>query len=617
MRLLLGQRAGEQHARPLAAGQLVDRRGRPDAPHPWRPWQPRWRPVGGAVAGPGRAVRQAAERHHRARAERPVHGALLRQVGEARGPAPRRSSTADRAAVERDAAAGSPARRPASALQQRRLAGAVRADEAGDSAGREASPRRRSSTSAAAEPRRRCASRRRASWRELRRGSRPPARGTTACRAARSARRGAVRRRASRGAARCRRRAPGWRRRAGSPAAAATADGRPAGAADAARPGRRSRWCRQPPSPRRPPAPRRRRPGSRSVPRSMPRLAAASSPSVSASSAGPSRSSSAMPASMNGPASQTCVMLRSASEPSSQNTISTAANGLGDRLSASEISAVATLDTATPARISVRAPPRSPASSSTSDVAMRRRACPPSGSASAKARRGAGVDRQHRAEPRAAGDADDARLRQRIAQIALQRRAREPERSPDQHRRAASRGRRISRQDQPCSRARQPEARRADQQRQQPQAPSERSQPSEQQAEHARRRRVRPRCGAGSSWRRTGRERRQSRWRCAASRSTASATWVCRRASAATAARSRRSAGAAPRVPDGAGCRQPRSGTRRQARSGSSRSGGLATSASSGSVPPASEAEVPAHDCESQAQRAPRRRDCPVPRRAR
>ena len=43
------------------------------------------------------------------------------------------------------------------------------------------------------------------------------------------------------------------------------------------------------------------------------------------------------------------------SDPISQNTISTEANGFGDRLSASEVSAVATLDTAMPARISVTA----------------------------------------------------------------------------------------------------------------------------------------------------------------------------------------------------------------------------------------------------------------------
>ena len=64
-----------------------------------------------------------------------------------------------------------------------------------------------------------------------------------------------------------------------------------------------------------------------------------------------------MPTSMKGAASHTCGRLRSASEPISQNTISTVAKGLCDRLSASETSAVAMLDTARPARISVTGPP--------------------------------------------------------------------------------------------------------------------------------------------------------------------------------------------------------------------------------------------------------------------
>ena len=103
--------------------------------------------------------------------------------------------------------------------------------------------------------------------------------------------------------------------------------------------------------------------------------------------------------------------------------ISTAANGFCDRLSTSEISAVATLDTATPARISVNAPPRSPASASTASVATAAPAKPPSGSASANAAASADVNGEHRAQARAARDADDARLGQRIAQVSLQRRA--------------------------------------------------------------------------------------------------------------------------------------------------------------------------------------------------
>ena len=56
---------------------------------------------------------------------------------------------------------------------------------------------------------------------------------------------------------------------------------------------------------------------------------------------------------MNGPASAMSVKLRLDSEPSSHSTMSLKENGLGDRFMASEVSAVARLDTATPARINV------------------------------------------------------------------------------------------------------------------------------------------------------------------------------------------------------------------------------------------------------------------------
>ena len=161
--------------------------------------------------------------------------------------------------------------------------------------------------------------------------------------------------------------------------------------------------------------------------------AAASSPSVRASSARPTveqqrhadqRSSGAL--------SHTCVRLRSASEPIIQNTISTEANGFCDRLRASEISAVAMLETASPARISVTGPPCAPASATTASMATAAPASPPSGSAKRERLRQAQMDRQHRAQRRAARDADQARLGQRIAQIALQRRARQPERAAHQ-----------------------------------------------------------------------------------------------------------------------------------------------------------------------------------------
>lgn len=65
---------------------------------------------------------------------------------------------------------------------------------------------------------------------------------------------------------------------------------------------------------------------------------------------------------MKGAASQTWVIERSVSDPSIQNMISSAANGLGDRLSASDVIAPAKLDTAMPARMMSSELPRPPAS---------------------------------------------------------------------------------------------------------------------------------------------------------------------------------------------------------------------------------------------------------------
>ena len=90
------------------------------------------------------------------------------------------------------------------------------------------------------------------------------------------------------------------------------------------------------------------------------------------------------------------------------------------------------LETARPARISVTGPPCAPASATTASMATAAPASPPSGSASANAGAQAQMDRQHRAQRRPARDADQARLGQRIAQIALQRRARQPERAAHQ-----------------------------------------------------------------------------------------------------------------------------------------------------------------------------------------
>ena len=90
-----------------------------------------------------------------------------------------------------------------------------------------------------------------------------------------------------------------------------------------------------------------------------------------------------MPTRMSGALIHSCVRLRSASEPIIQNTISTEANGFCDRLRASEMSAVAMLETASPARISVTGPPCAPASATTASMATAAPASPPSGSANA------------------------------------------------------------------------------------------------------------------------------------------------------------------------------------------------------------------------------------------
>ena len=243
-----------------------------------------------------------------------------------------------------------------------------------------------------------------------------------------------------------------------------------------------------------------------------------------------------MPARMSGAESHTCVRLRSASEPIIQNTISTEANGFCDRLSASEISAVAMLETASPARISVTGPPCAPASATTASMATAAPASPPSGSASAKRRRQAQMDRQHRAERRAARDADQARLGQRIAQIALQRRARQPERAADQRAQHGARQADLA-EDQRAGLAGgvDAEARRADRQRQQergdrrrrqrrradcsglpsrrPEAPSSRRAPRCRPRAAASRSIASAMCGVPHSHMRHGSSREAPRWR--------------------------------------------------------------------------------------------------------
>ena len=90
------------------------------------------------------------------------------------------------------------------------------------------------------------------------------------------------------------------------------------------------------------------------------------------------------------------------------------------------------LDTASPARISVTGPPCAPASATTASMATAAPASPPSGSAKREHLREPQVDGEHRAQRRTARDADQARLGQRIAQVALQRRPRQPERAAHQ-----------------------------------------------------------------------------------------------------------------------------------------------------------------------------------------
>jgi hypothetical protein len=161
--------------------------------------------------------------------------------------------------------------------------------------------------------------------------------------------------------------------------------------------------------------------------RFTPIACAASSPSVSASSAGPSDRRSAQPRAMKGAAIQTWVMERSWSEPIIQKTISDTAKGLGERLSASEVSAPASALIAMPARMSVSDEPLGPA--------RRRISATPIGGAREgeerqAEREGGGqarVDRDDRAERGRARDADESGLGQRVAQVALHRRAREAE----------------------------------------------------------------------------------------------------------------------------------------------------------------------------------------------
>lgn len=104
--------------------------------------------------------------------------------------------------------------------------------------------------------------------------------------------------------------------------------------------------------------------------------------------------------------------------------------GLGERLRTSELAAPASAEIATPARISASAPPRGPARSQ-----HQRRGNPrPRQRRQRQPARKPPQARSARPAPwrRRGGDADQPRLGQRVAQEALHRRARKPERRADQ-----------------------------------------------------------------------------------------------------------------------------------------------------------------------------------------
>ncbi len=292
-----------------------------------------------------------------------------------------------------------------------------------------------------------------------------------------------------------------------------------------------------------------------------------------------------MPASISGAASQTWVRLRSASEPIIQNTISTDANGFCDRLRASEISAVAMAETARPARIERDRP--------AVDAGQRHHRQHGDGSADQSADRqcqGEGlrqaqVDRQHRAQRRAARHADQARLGQRIAQVALQRRAaraRAPRRPARPAPRAAGESPRRS--------ARRPRRRAGAEPKPKPDGPtaSESRNATTAAAASAPSRTGGSTVSAGDAGRRLIACARPSSLaaRLCQPRHRLGDDAACRTATAARAARARRAAGAAAAGPDGADCRRRRCDTRRPRSTARCRSGGVATSSSSGTCPP-------------------------------
>src|SRR5262245_50689147 len=374
----LGEGAGDQHAGALAAGQLRNHAvGEMDGVHGGER-SVDGGTVGGAFAGAQRSMREAPQGDDGAGDERPVHEALLRQVGKAAGKLVGIEG-GDRAAVEGHRASGG-ANEAGEYLDEGGLAGAVGADDRGELAGlgreveaaqhlaaleRDLEVSRLDLHGASSE--------RVLSTSQTKNGAPISAVSTP------------IRKSVHRWA---RRRPISATERKMAPPRALAGSSRPGRCAAN---GRRTCGISRPTKPMTPvtavaaptlsavPATT----AKRVRPRSMPRLRAASSPRDRASSARPTVSSRPIPTRISGAESHTCVKLRSAREPISQNTISTEANGFSDRLRASEISAVAMLDTASPARISVTGPPCIPASATTASMAMPAPTRPPIGSARA------------------------------------------------------------------------------------------------------------------------------------------------------------------------------------------------------------------------------------------
>ena len=378
-RRLLGQRAGDQHAGALAARQLGAPAGRGKRRRPSSAMA-RSTAARRFGIGAGRPVRQAAERDDARDASAASARALLRQVGDGAGASSGGRSRRASAIVERRRRRASGRMQAGERAQQVDLPAPFGPITAVSLAGArrerdvvEHGARARARTDDGAAPR--------ASWREL-----PP----RLEHQPQEERRADQRREHAELEVADGRHQP--QRDVGDEHAGGAAERRSPAAAGRAR-GRRAAQqvrhdeadeadgCRRRPSRRRRRARCRRRPRRRRL--QVDAEVGARRPRRGSVRRGRGRATAAAPppATMNGAASPTCTRLRSVSEPSIQNTISTAANGLGDRLRASEVRAPARLEIATPARMSVTGPLRLPASATTASVAAPAPARPPAASA--------------------------------------------------------------------------------------------------------------------------------------------------------------------------------------------------------------------------------------------